>query len=112
MSYERISLYGRSSPHPVPEMDRNPGNPKIFFLQHRDENINEVKIVRHKSHDLFQRGPVHEPVRNITCFTPPPVCNKTGKGNTARYQKSPGAVVCVFSPAINNFSPRGLIQKG
>src|ERR1043166_322831 len=93
MSYERISLYGRSSPHPVPEMDRNPGNPKIFFLQHRDENINEMKIVRHKSHDLFQRGPVHEPVRNITVFNPNPGCHKNGKRNNARYPKSSGAVV-------------------
>jgi hypothetical protein len=68
--YERIRLYGRWVRHSVPEMDWNPGNPKIFLLQHRDENIGEMKIPWHKSHDVFQRSPMHEPVGNISAFNP------------------------------------------
>jgi hypothetical protein len=64
-------------------MDRNPGNPKIFFLQHCDENIGEMKVPRHKSHDVFQHGPVHEPVRKITVFNPDPGCHEGEKRNKA-----------------------------
>src|SRR6186713_2656608 len=92
-------------------MDRNPENPKIFFLQHREENIGEMKIPWHKSHHVFQRGPVHESIRNITVFNPDPGCRKSEKRNKARYPKSSPAVVSGLSPAVNNFLLRGLVHK-
>ena len=92
-------------------MDRNPGNPKIFFLQHSDENIDEMKIPRHKWHEVFERAPVHESIRNITVSNPDPGCHKSGKSNKARYANSSPAVVSGFSVAVNNFILRSLVQK-
>jgi len=92
-------------------MDRNPGNPEIFFLQHSDENIDEMKIPRHKWHEVFERAPVHESIRNITVSNPDPGCHKSGKSNKARYANSSPAVVSGFSVAVNNFILRGLVQK-
>ena len=54
-------------------------NSKASFKGPDATKIGEMKIPRHKANDVFQHGPVHEPVRNISVFHLDFACHKSGK---------------------------------